>query len=73
MERVILWSGRFWMRVRPYVDCTYTLHSKPEQLLYTVDFVSTDDMRFAGIPEIYAYIILIVEKDQVVDVWLGNG
>ena len=57
----------------PYVDCTYTLHSKPEQLLYTVDFVSTNDMRFAGIPEIYAYIILIVEKGQVVDVWLGNG
>lgn len=57
----------------PYVDCTYTLHSKPEHLLYSVDFVSTEDMRAAGIPEIYAYIILIVEKGQVVDVWLGNG
>ena len=54
----------------PYVDCTYT---GSEQIYYTVDFISTDEMRAAGTPEIYAYIILIVEKDQVVDVWLGNG
>lgn len=57
----------------PYVDCTYSAYSNPEQIYYTVDFVSTEDMRASGFPEIYTYIVLIVEKDQIIDVWLGNG
>lgn len=55
-----------------WVECMYIPKSEVP-LYYTVSFYSTDEMRKNGIPDVYAWIDLEVEKNQVVGFGFGNG
>ncbi len=55
-----------------WVECLYMPKNKTP-LYYMVSFYSTDEMRKNGIPDVYAWIDLEVEGDQVVGFGFGNG
>ena len=55
-----------------WVECMYIPKSEVT-LYYTVSFYSTDEMRKNGISDVYAWIDLEVDGNQVVGFGFGNG
>ena len=55
-----------------WVQCNYIPRNEVP-LLYLVSFYSTDEMRRNGMPDVYTWVDLEVDGDQVVGFGFGNG